>query len=203
MNIGILGGTFDPVHNGHIMMAKEAKKRLDLAEVLFIPTARTPLKEGTDITSVEHRIQMVLLAIEGYDYFRLSRIEIDRGGTSYTVDTLAALEQEYGAGYEFFYIIGLDSLGTLPGWKQPERLIKMCRLVAVARPDYSLPDLDVIEKSLPGISKRLIYLDKPEVDISATEIRRMVAEGLPVDHLVPGPVAEYIRKHGLYKKSAE
>ncbi len=79
----------------------------------------------------------------------------------------------------------------------------MCRLVAVARPDYSLPDLDVIEKSLPGISKRLIYLDKPEVDISATEIRRMVAEGLPVDHLVPGPVAEYIRKHGLYKKSAE
>jgi len=203
MNIGILGGTFDPVHNGHIMMAQEAKDRLDLAEVLFIPTARTPLKEGTDITSVEHRVQMVILAIEGHDYFRLSRIEVDRGGTSYTVDTLDALNQEYGAGHEFFYIIGLDSLGTLPGWKQPERLIKMCRLVAVARPDYSLPDLDVIEKSLPGISKRLIYLDKPEIDISATEIRRMVAEDLTVDHLVPGPVAEYIRKHGLYKKSAE
>ncbi len=198
MNIGILGGTFDPVHIAHIMLAEEAKTRLDLAEVLFVPTARTPLKQDTGISPVEHRVRMLELAIEDYEHFKLSIIEIDRAGKSYTVDTLSGLKDELGAGHELFFIIGVDSLETLPGWKEPERLIEMCRLVVVARPGYSLPDLDALEKRVAGISERIILLDKPLVDISATDIRKRVAEGLPIDHLVPGPVEKYIKEHELY-----
>jgi nicotinate-nucleotide adenylyltransferase len=200
MNIGILGGTFDPVHRAHIMLTEEARTRLDLAEVIFVPTAHTPLKQDSDITPVGHRVRMLELAIEDYDYFRLSTIEIDRAGTSYTVDTLSDMKDELGAGHELYFIIGLDSLETLPKWKEPGRLIRMCRLVTVARPGHSLPELSTLEKQVPGISERLILLEKPLIDISATEIRNRVARGLPIDHLVPVPVEKYIKEHGLYKE---
>lgn len=199
MKRGILGGTFDPVHRGHLMLAEEAKKRLDLDEVLFIPTSVTPLKEDADVSSVEHRVQMILLAIADYPAYRLSRIEIDRAGISYTVDTIEQLRSESAEEDELFLIIGVDSLKTLPRWKEPERLIRMCRLVAIRRPGYPLSELADIEKAVPGLSDSLILCDKPEVDISATEIRERVAAGLPVNHLVPGPVEEYIREHKLYR----
>ncbi len=200
MKIGVLGGTFDPIHNGHIIVAEEVRARLNLAEVLFVPAGQPWLKEDSPILAAEHRVQMIRLAIAEQPYFKLSTMEIDRAGPSYTVDTITELQAQLGAGDELFFILGWDSLAQLPLWKEPSRLIKACRLVAVPRPGYSLPDLKFMEPKVPGLSQRVILLDKPEVDIDATEIRNRVAQGLPIRHLVPEPVDEYIRKHKLYLK---
>jgi nicotinate-nucleotide adenylyltransferase len=200
MRTGILGGTFDPVHNAHLMIAGEALRRLELDEVLFIPTSHTPLKEDTVITPEEHRVRMVELAIAGNPVFRLSRIEIDRAGISYTVDTLAEIKQSPGNDSELYFIIGLDSLKTLLRWKGPDRIIEMCRLVTILRPGYDVPDIDELEKSIPGITERLIIIGDLAPDISATNIRRRVAAGLPINDFVPGPVEQYILENGLYRE---
>ncbi len=198
VNIGVLGGTFDPIHNGHIVVAEEARASLNLAEVLFVPAARPWLKEGSLILAAEHRVQMVRLAIAAEPCFKLSTVEIDRGGLSYTVDTITELQARLGAGDELYCILGWDSLAQFPRWKEPSRTIEMCRVVAVPRPGYSLPDIHSLETVIPGLLQRLTVLDKPEVDISATEIRERVARGLSISHLVPEPVDEYIREHKLY-----
>ncbi len=200
MNIGVFGGTFDPVHNGHIMVAGEAMARLDLARVLFVPAGQPWLKEGRPISSAEHRVQMARLAIAGKPCFHLSTVEIDRGGPSYTVETIAELQAQPGIGDELFFIMGWDNLPYLPRWREPNRLITMCRLVAVPRPGFALPDLRSLDTIIPGLSERLIVLDKPEIDIGATEIRERVARGLPIDGMVPESVAEYIRQHRLYTR---
>jgi nicotinate-nucleotide adenylyltransferase len=200
MRTGILGGTFDPVHNAHLMIAGEALRRLELDEVLFIPTSHTPLKEDTVITPEEHRVRMVELAIAGNPVFRLSRIEINRAGISYTVDTLAEIKQSPGNDSELYFIIGLDSLKTLLRWKGPDRIIEMCRLVTILRPGYDVPDIDELEKSIPGITERLIIIGDLAPDISATDIRRRVAAGLPINDFVPGPVEQYILENGLYRE---
>ena len=198
LNIGVLGGTFDPVHKAHIVVAEEARARLDLTEILFVPAAQTPLKEDYPMSTVEHRVQMVSLAVADYPYFKLSTVEIDRPGPSYTVDTIVELRDKLGAENELFFIVGWDSLAQLHRWKEPSKLVQVCRLVAVPRPGYSLPDLNSLETAVPGLSRSVIVLDKPEIDISATEIRERVAQGLSIRHLVPEPVAEYIKQHKLY-----
>jgi nicotinate-nucleotide adenylyltransferase len=198
---GILGGTFDPIHRGHLMIASEAMNKLSLDEVLFIPASRSPFKEKNRISPVNHRVQMVLLAIADIPGFRLSTIEIDRAGTSYTVDTLEKLKEGTEKDDELYFIIGLDSLETLTRWKDPERLVQLCRLVTVRRPGYEVPELEEIEKKVPGLTKSLIMLDKPGPDISATDIRKRIAEGLPVSGLVPAPVEKYIKQHHLYSKA--
>jgi nicotinate-nucleotide adenylyltransferase len=200
VKIGVLGGTFDPIHNGHIVVAEEVRARLDLAEVLFVPAGQPWLKEDSPILAAEHRVQMIRLTIAEQPYFKLSTMEIDRAGPSYTVDTITELQAQISAGDELFFILGWDSLAQLPLWKEPSRLIKACRLVAVPRPGYSLPDLNSLEAAIPGLSRRLTLLEKPEVDISAMDIRNRVAQGLPIGHLVPEPVDEYIRQHKLYLK---
>ena len=200
MNIGLMGGTFDPVHNGHIAVAEEARARLELAEVIFMPAAQTPLKEENCITSVEHRVEMVRLAIAGYPDFRLSTIEMNRTGPSYTIDTVSELRDLIGMDSEIFFIMGCDNLSSLHLWKEPERLIQSCRLVAVPRPGCTVPDLDILDKDVPGLSENVIILEKPYLDISATDIRQRIAQGLPISHLVPEPVEEYIQKHKLYIK---
>jgi len=141
---------------------------------------------------------MVRLAIADYACFKLSTIEIGRPGPSFTVDTIAELRDSLGVKDELFFIVSWDSLAQLPRWKEPSRMIEMCRLAAVPRPGYSLPDLNSLEAVIPGLSRRLIVLDKPEVDISATEIRKRVAQGLSIGQFVPEPVAEYIKQHKLY-----
>ncbi|OGO22371.1 MAG: nicotinate (nicotinamide) nucleotide adenylyltransferase [Chloroflexi bacterium RBG_16_51_9] len=200
VKIGVLGGTFDPIHKGHLAIAEAAMKRLGLDEVYFVPSARTPLKESDTILAAEHRVKMVRLAIAGYPYFKLSTIEIDRPGPSYTVDTIAQLRDSLGADNELYFIIGLDSLVQLPRWREVARIIQMCQLVAVPRPGYSLPDKDSLEAVIPGISQRLIILDEPKMDISATEIRQLAKRGESISHLVPEAVAEYIKKNKLYLK---
>ena len=200
MNIGILGGTFDPVHCGHLAIAKEAKKKLGLRRVLFVPAGRPWLKvNDREITDVKHRVKMVELAIESIPYFELSSIEIERPGPSYTVDTVTELKKRIGSDTEFFLLLGWDSLIELPKWHNPAVLVKICRLAAFTRVMTDPPDLNALEKELPGIKKSTMLLDMKPVDISSSDIRNRIARGLPVKGLVPDAVAAYIREQKLYR----
>ena len=200
MKAGILGGTFDPIHNGHLAIAEEAKAHFDLSEVLFLPAGQPWMKSDKPILSVIHRVQMILLAIDGRPYFKLSTIEVERQGPSYSVDTLARLKTELGEASELFLIMGWDSLAQLPYWKEPLRLIMMCSLVVVCRPGYTRPDLKSLETTVPGLSRKVIFLDKPLINISATDIRSRVAQGQPIKYLVPPSVEKYIEENRLYRK---
>ncbi|HUV55898.1 MAG TPA: nicotinate-nucleotide adenylyltransferase [Dehalococcoidales bacterium] len=198
MKIGVLGGTFDPIHQGHLVIAEEVVTRLNLAEILFVPAGQPWLKMDYPVSAAEHRVQMVRLAIAGKPGFKLSTMEIERAGPTYTVDTIVQLQAQLGAGTELFFILGWDNLNELPQWREPARLVKLCHLVAVPRPNYPLPDLNSLEAAIPGLTSSTIILDTPEIDISASEIRQRVAQGLSISHLVPEPVDRYIREHRLY-----
>jgi len=199
MKLGVLGGTFDPIHNGHLAVADEVRKRLELDEILFVPAGQPWLKAGKPLTEAEHRMEMVRLAIADRPYYKLSTMEIDREGPSYTVDTMSELKNQRADEDELFFILGWDSLAELPEWREPERIIRLCQLVAVPRPGYPRPDLKVLESSIPGLNERVTVLDKPTVDISASDIRERVAKGLSISGLVPDAVARYIRENGLYR----
>jgi nicotinate-nucleotide adenylyltransferase len=198
MNIGVLGGTFDPIHAGHLVVADEVSTRLGLDEVLFIPAGSPWLKADSAISPAEDRIEMVELAIAGNPRYKLSTLEIERTGPTYTIDTMRELRQKLNAGDELFFILGWDNLEDLPRWHRPRELAAVCRLVAVPRVGYPVPDLSLLEASIPGISQRVIVLDKPEIDISASVIRERVRQGLHISRLVPEPVERYIKQHGLY-----
>lgn len=202
MNIGVLGGTFDPIHLGHLIIAERARLELGLTRVIFVPAGQPWLKSERDITPAPHRVEMVRLAIAGKPYFKLSTIEVERPGPSYSVDTIAVLRERLGEGCSLFFLLGWDSLAELPRWKEPARLIQMCRLVAVTRPGFSRPVLETMEPLVPGISGNVLWLDIPPVDISSSEIRARVARGLPILDLVPPQVADYIEEHQLYRDAA-
>jgi len=198
VRIGVLGGTFDPVHLGHIGMADAAKQALDLAEVILVPAGQPVGKSARRVTPAEQRIEMLRLAIIGRPYLKISYMEIERPGPSYTVDTLDAIAKRYGGKAEMFFILGWDSLAQLTTWHEPGRIAGLCTLVAVPRPGYPRPDLKALGKKVPGISKKVILLDKPQLDISATMIREKTARHESIDGLVPALVAEYIKQHRLY-----
>jgi nicotinate-nucleotide adenylyltransferase len=200
MKIGILGGTFDPIHKGHLAIAEEAKTYLGLTEVLFLPAGQPWMKSESRISLACHRIEMIRLAIEGRPCFKLSTIEIESKGPSYSVDTIAKLKARLGESSELYFILGWDSLAQLPLWKEPSRLIEMCFLVAAPRPGYAHPDMKTLEAEIPGLSKRVILMDKPSVDIDATYIRSRVARGLSIKQHVPEEVGKYIKENGLYQK---
>jgi len=197
MKTGILGGTFDPIHSGHLVVAEEVSARLSLDEVVFIPAGQPWLKAGNYITAAEHRLQMVKLAIAGKPKFKVSTIELERPGPTYTVDTLEQLKRQ--SGDELYFIVGWDNLIELPRWHRARRILELCRLVAVPRVGCQPPDLKQLEKSLPGISQRVVMLAEPHIDISASVIRDRVAKGLSITHLVPPAVEGYIRRQGLYR----
>jgi len=200
MKTGILGGTFDPVHTGHIMVADVVKDELGLTDVVFMPAGKPWLKAGASVLPAEHRLNMVRMAIAGKSCFKASTMEIERKGPTYSVDTMAEMRREIDDKDELFFIIGWDNLMELPRWHQPERLISLCRLVAVPRVGFPFPDLASIEASIPGISQRVIMLDKPQIDISASAIRQRVRQGLSISHLVPEAVEKYIKENGLYRE---
>lgn len=204
MNIGVLGGTFDPIHIGHLRVAEEVVARLDLPRILFIPAGQPWLKlnNANAISPVQHRLAMVRLGIAGNPRFKLSTVEIERPGPSYSVDTIAQLRSQLDKDDEIFFILGWDNLMQLPQWHKPELLIEMCRLVAVPRVDFPLLDLPALEKKLPGITERVILFDKPRIDINASEIRRRAAKGLSIGDFVPKAVESYIKEHGLYRVRA-
>jgi len=199
MKIGLLGGTFDPIHMGHLVIAEEARAKLSLGKVFFIPTGQPWLKTGHSITSAIHRVEMVRRAIAGNPHFELCTIEVERPGFSYTVDTIAALKDSLGE-QSLFFILGQDSFVGLNLWKDPDRLVRMCRLVVVPRLGLTLPDVDSMALSIPGLRGSVIELDAPVIGISSSEIRRRVSRSLPVRYLLPEGVGDYIREQGLYKE---
>ena len=200
MDIGVLGGTFDPVHTGHLAIAKAARERLNLAQVLFVPAGVPWLKWGRDITPAEQRVEMLELAVAPYPAFRVSRVELERPGHSYTTDTLEQLKRELGGDVELYFILGEDALSELPLWHQPQRIVELCHLVAARRPGSRPPDLKSLEGVLPGVSSRVIILDNEPVNASSSGIRERVARNQSIEGLVPDAVARYIDEHGLYRK---
>jgi nicotinate-nucleotide adenylyltransferase len=198
MNIGVLGGTFDPVHLGHLIIAEEVAVQLKLEKVLFVPSGHPWLKEERVITPAEHRVGMLRLALASNPRFEISLVDVERDGPSYTVDTLADLKRQLGKSALFFFILGWDSLRDLPLWREPACIIEQCRLVAVGRPGLAKPGMSKLEAALPGISQRVILLPKPLIGISSSEIRQRVSRGLSIKYLVPEAVEGYIRDKGLY-----
>lgn len=200
MKIGILGGTFDPVHNGHLMIAEEVKNRLDLQKIIFVPSGQPWMKADRKITPAEKRVEMVRLAIAGRPDFQLSLAEVNRPGSTYTVETIQEFRSEFGEDAEIYFIIGWDGLSRLHEWKNAGQLIKLCRIAVVPRPGFSPPDAAALEKQIPGLTDSAVFLDTPLVDISATEIRERVSKGLSVDTMVPEAVGGYVKQQGLYRE---
>ena len=198
MDIGILGGTFDPIHIGHLIVAEEARLRLGLSKVIFVPAGEPWLKGDREVSAGEHRLEMIRLAIAPHPGFEVSTVDLERPGPSYTVDTLTDLRRELGEKANFYFILGVDALNELPTWREPQRIAEMCHLVAVRRPGSGEVDLASLERSIPGISRRVFFLDNPEIGISSSDIRERVAKGLPIRYLVPEAVEQYIREQGLY-----
>ena len=198
MNIGILGGTFDPVHNGHLILADVAQEQLNLSVMLFIPAGQPWLKTERIITPAEHRLRMLRLALEDKPDFRISEIEIQRSGPTYSIDTITELKKDPYAEDELFFILGQDILMQLPQWHDVPNLVQLCYLVAAPRPGVKKPDLKTLEVEIPGITQRVMLLKEPKVDINATDIRERVGKGLSVRHLVPESVNRYIKEQGLY-----
>ena len=200
MKTGILGGTFDPVHRGHLAIAEAARISQGLSGVIMIPAGQPAIKPKDEVTPAEHRLAMLRLAVEGKPELRVSEMEIERPGPSYTVDTIAQLRNSSGEENDLYFIIGWDSLLQMPEWREPARIIEMCRLIAVPRPGYRRPDMNKLDERIPGIKQRTILLDKPLIDINASAIRKMAAGGESIESFVPGPVAEYIKKFNLYRE---
>ena len=199
--IGVIGGTFDPIHYGHLAAAEEARVRVNLEKVLFVVALLPPHKLDEDVTPVEHRLAMVRLGIASNPHFEISLVDVDRPGPSFTVDTISMLQEQWGPDTELFFVMGLDSLVEVPTWHQPERLIRLCHLVAVSRPRFEV-DMRQLEVSVPGISSRVEIIEMPEVDISSSDLQRRVHEGLPIKYQVPEEVESYISKFRLYEPPA-
>ena len=198
MRVGVLGGTFDPIHIGHLVSAEEAWVELKLERVVFIPAGLPPHKLDHVMSPVEHRLAMVELAIASNPHFAVSRIDIDRFGPCYTVDTIELLRDEWGPGVKIYFIMGSDSLLDILTWHNPRRLIRLCRFAVVSRPGYQV-DLDELDALLPGVASRVHMLNAPQLAISSTDIQRRVREGLPIKYQVPKAVEDYIYQHKLYQ----
>lgn len=199
--IGVLGGTFDPIHYGHLVIAEEVLTALDLAEMVFVPAGHPPHKPDQIVTAAADRLAMVELAIASNPRFTLSMVDLDRPGPSYTVDTLRLLRKQWGKEIELYFVIGWDSLEELVTWYDPAGILEqLTYLVAVMRPGHSeIPGyLERLEARLPGIQQRLLMVSAPQLDISASDLRLRVAEGKPIRYQTPDEVVEYIVQHGLY-----
>lgn len=195
--VGVFGGTFDPIHLGHLIAAEDARERLGLDEVLFIPAGQPWFKAGAAVSAAHHRLAMARLAIKGNPRFRVSDIEIRRPGPSYTIDTLEALAAAR-PGAELYVLLGLDALREMRRWRDPGRVFAMARVVGMARPGASL-DLAELDAAAPDARRRALIVDGPRVDISGTDIRRRIAAGMSARYRLPSDVADYARRHGLYK----
>jgi len=198
--IGVLGGTFDPIHFGHLAAAEEARVSLALDRVLLVPARVSPLKQDRVPTPAQRRLAMTRLAVASNPRFQVSTVDLDRAGPSYTVDTLAQLRAELGPTAELYFVMGLDSLTELATWHDPARLIQLCRIVAVSRPPYEY-DPAALERALPGMTDRVVFLPIPPLDIASSDLRRRIHEGRPIRYYVPPVVVDYIHAHGLYNPS--
>jgi len=197
--IGVYGGTFDPPHLGHLILAELAADGLALATVLFVPAAEPPHKLASAVREpARHRLEMTARAIAGNPRFALSRVDVDRPGPHYTVDMLRLLHAEYPRA-ELFFLIGADSLRDLPTWSRPAELIGLAALGVMRRPGVEV-DLSELERQLPGIRQRVEWINAPLIDISARALAAQIAAGQSVRYQIPDAVREYIEEHELYRK---
>ena len=187
MKFGILGGSFNPVHLGHLLLAQEAKEMLGLERVFFIPYSQPPHKSADGLLQSSHRLEMIRLAIRGNPSFEASDIEMKRGGVSYSVDTLRHLRKEFPSA-SFYFLIGSDAFQGLYAWKEAEELFRLCRFVIAERPRFPLKDLP----------PQILRLPMPQLDISSKDIRQRLEEGKSIQYLVPEPVRDYLEKKRLY-----
>ena len=192
--IGIMGGTFDPIHVGHLMIAEAVWDEYKLEKVLFILSANPPHKHDV-MTSARHRFNMTLLATCSKPHFEVSSIEMDRTGPSYTIDTIKALKKIYGDDTDFYFIIGADCIHELPSWHKIDELLKICKFIATKRPSYKL-DLSIIAKEFSDYNIQL--LETPELEISSTDIRQRIKKGYSIQYITTEQVQQYIRKEELY-----
>jgi len=193
MKIAIMGGTFNPIHCGHLISAEEARDGFGFDSIIFVPSARPPHKDRHDIINPEHRHKMAVLATADNPYFQVSRIELDRTGPSYSIDTFRQLQEQYGSETQIAWIIGADSLIEITIWKDFDELLDICHFITTTRPNYNI-------SSVPEyIRRRVLFFEITAVDISATEIRRRVRENRSIKYLVHKSVEEYIHEHNLYR----
>ncbi len=201
--VGLMGGTFDPVHYGHLVVAEEVYAALDLAEMLFVPAGQPPHKPNRVVTGAQHRLAMLELAIAGNPHFSISRVDLDRPGPSYTVETLRLLREQWGELTALYFVIGWDSLEDLLTWYDPAGILQqLSYLVAVRRPGYNEHEgyRDSLEARLPGIKQRLLVVPAPQFDISSTDLRQRVAENRPIKYQVPESVEQYIKQYKFYQQ---
>lgn len=198
MKVGIFGGVFDPIHVGHLIVAEEARQRLGLERVVFVPTGQPWHKAGSPHAAAEHRLAMTRSAIMDNPHFEVSAMEVQRHGPSYTVDTLVEMHRDRGPGSEFYLLLGVDALAELPHWKEPTLVVELCQVVGMSRPGHRNFSLSSLEKAIPGARGKITLIDVSLVDVSSTDIRERVTKGHSIRHLVPLTVEEYIREHRLY-----
>jgi nicotinate-nucleotide adenylyltransferase len=220
MRLGLLGGSFNPVHNGHLTIARQAREALGLDRILFVPTSHPPHKPTGSLAPAQDRYEMVRLAIASDPTLAISDVEISRQGKSYSIDTIRLLQQEYGAQTQLFFLIGLDAFLDFPSWRDPLTLLTLCRFVILSRPGLSfrslstvpllppipftsLADLDagrISRIEAPLGTQGLICLKLPPCPISASDIRSRIRQGLPTANLLPPLVESYILQHHLYQE---
>lgn len=199
MRLGIYGGTFDPIHFGHLVLAEQCREQCGLDEVWFVPAAMPPHKLTHTISSAKSRCEMIELAIAGHPAFRLSTIELDRVGPSFTVTTLEQLKSLHSAD-EMFLLIGADSLRDLPLWREPARILELATVVAVNRGDRPLPDTAELRQTVGAVvDGRILEVSMPGIDVSSTDLRTRVRESRSIRYLVPRAVEMYIRHHKFYQ----
>ncbi|MDX1969125.1 MAG: nicotinate-nucleotide adenylyltransferase [Planctomycetaceae bacterium] len=197
MRIGIYGGTFDPIHLAHLVLAEQCLEQAALDEVWFIPAAQPPHKLGASISPPAQRLAMLEFAIAGHPRFRVDRVELERGGPSFTVDTLSLLQARHPAD-EWFLLLGADAIRDFPTWREPERILELARIVAVNRGGQPLPDLAPVQG---GRAERVQVVEMPGLEISATDLRARVAAGRSIRFLVPRAVEVYIHQQALYRRA--
>ncbi len=195
-SLGIMGGTFNPIHHGHLAAAEFVREEFKLDKVLFVPSGKPPHKHKGEIASPEHRWIMALLATDSNEYFSVSSVEIERGGESYTSDTIVELEKIYGAGSNCYFITGADAIAEISTWHKSENLPKLAKFIAVSRPGYKLD----VSKIDPRFRRCTYLIEVPALAISSTEIRERIRKGHPIKYLVPEIVEKYIYKNKLYQR---
>lgn len=196
--LGIMGGTFDPIHFGHLVAAETARAAFDLDKVLFIPTGQPPHKVDHQVTDAWERFAIVKMAIAANDGFSISSLEIRREGPSYTIDTLRAL-RGFLPDLDLYFITGADALISMLSWREPEEVIKLTKVISVSRPGYPLRELfEIIDQYVPQHLDRIFQLKIPALAISSTDIRLRIKEGLPIRYLLPDNVKNYIENKHLY-----
>ncbi|TZE82327.1 nicotinate-nucleotide adenylyltransferase [Calorimonas adulescens] len=201
IKVGIMGGTFDPIHYGHLVTAEAVRYKFNLAKVIFVPSGNPPHKEARVITEKKHRYLMTILATVTNPNFEVSAIELNKEGYTYTVDTMKEFKTIYGENFEFYFITGADAILEILKWKDIDTLLNLCNFVAATRPGFNTKDLaDKLEYIKKTYDKDIFRVEVPSLAISSTDIRQRVAHGEPIKYLLPEAVERYIQKNHLYQE---